>query len=112
MPPAPAAAEAPGLFAFSWGEAALGNRSFRCPAGRVALSEPEARILRLLILHREQVVRRDALFYAIWGRLPQKGSRVVDLHVSRLRRRLAPLIPEGEGCIQTVRGSGYRFASR
>ncbi len=98
-------------FTFSWGVASLGENMFRCPAGRVGVSGPEARILRTLILHRDQPVRREALFYAIWGRLPQMPSRVVDVHVSRLRRRLAPLFPEGAGCIETVRGSGYRFAA-
>ena len=99
-------------FTFSWGEAVLGERSFRCPAGEAGLSEPESRILRLLVQQRERVVGREALFYALWGRLPVRGSRVVDVHIGRLRRRLAPLLPEGEGCIQTVRGSGYRFVSR
>ncbi len=99
-------------FTFSWGEARLREQVFACPAGQAALSYQEERILRALILRRTQPVPREALHYAIWGKQPDRRSRVVDVHVSRLRRKLAPLLPEGERCIETVRRVGYRFSSR
>ncbi|WP_455381247.1 winged helix-turn-helix domain-containing protein, partial [Salinispira pacifica] len=57
--------------------------------------------------HRGAVVTRQALYYALWGR-DATDSRVVDMHVSHLRRKLSGVIPDGNGeLIETVHGRGY-----
>lgn len=71
------------------------------------LSAAEVRIMRLLLRFTGEVVSRRALYFAIWGR--EGGtSRVVDVHISGLRRKLQAV---DCGCgsfrIRAVRGEGY-----
>lgn len=66
------------------------------------LSPVEARLLRPLVNHFRSVVSRPDLTRAAWaGDAP--GRNALDVHISRLRRRLDP-----SGLrIQTVRSRGY-----
>ena len=75
----------------------------------VELSLQEAAILKTLLRNRGRAVSRETLFYVLWGRQPRRRSRVVDVHVAALRRKLRRLAPRnGErGGIATVRGVGY-----
>jgi hypothetical protein len=74
----------------------------RYGAGWVSLPPVEARLANALVLRFEAVVGRDALRRAVWpGASP--GRNVLDVHVLRLRRRLAPL----GLAIRTVRSRGY-----
>jgi hypothetical protein len=74
----------------------------RFGAGWVSLPPVEARLANALVLRFEAVVGRDALRRATWpGASP--GRNVLDVHVLRLRRRLAPL----GLAIRTVRSRGY-----
>ncbi len=77
--------------------------------GRAELTFPEQRILLALLRHKGSVVPRSALQCALWGRLPQGRSRVVDVHVSSLRRKLRRVLPSGEAgpLIRAVKGIGY-----
>ncbi len=77
--------------------------------GRASLSLQEQRVLRALLRQKGTVVSREALQYALWGKLPHGRSRAVDVHVSSLRRKLRRLLPsEHTGqIIQAVKGIGY-----
>ena len=74
------------------------------------MSVQEGKILNLLLRHSGTVVPREALYYGIWGRTGA-GSRVVDMHVSKLRSKLESLqrdLPESNRVkIATVHGEGY-----
>lgn len=76
------------------------------------LSEKELELLRYLSLNRERVVSRDELLQRVW-RLPASlaRTRTVDMHVARLREKLRDSAEEPR-ILLTVRGKGYRFASR
>ncbi len=94
----------------------LSGRVLSGPVGRVGLGAQEAEILRMLLANRGSTVTRDALFYAIWGRPPDRRSRAVDMHVTALRRHLAAVAepaettrPTAGRLIVTVRGRGYRL---
>jgi two-component system OmpR family response regulator len=100
------AADARG-YRLPWGGLVLRGLSLSGPGGRCALSYPEARILRLLLQSRAVPVPREALYYAIWGRGSGGRSRVVDVHVSKVRRKLLRLAPGSAGGIRAVRGVGY-----
>lgn len=52
------------------------------------------------------VFSREALLQSVWGWDFDGGSRTVDVHVQTLRQKLG----DHAGCIETVRGVGYRFA--
>jgi DNA-binding response OmpR family regulator len=74
-------------------------------AGPVALTRLEFLLLRELMEHAGQSVRKEQLLASIWGYDFDPGSNVVDVCVRRLRSKL------GFGLIKTVRGAGYQLAS-
>ena len=74
-------------------------------AGPVALTRLEFLLLRELMEHVGQSVRKDQLLASIWGYDFDPGSNVVDVCVRRLRSKL------GFDLIKTVRGAGYQLAS-
>ena len=55
---------------------------------------------------RGNVLTRDVLMDRVWGYHGEATSRTLDTHVRRLREKLGA---EG-GCVETVRGVGYRIA--
>ncbi len=76
-------------------------------AASASLSATEYRILQLLLRYAGEVVRRESLYYAIWGH-GAADSRTVDVHISSLRRKLRTLESDASSCaIQSVRGEGY-----
>jgi DNA-binding response OmpR family regulator len=94
-------------FAFEWGRFKLQGTEIRSPEENCTLSHPEARILRLLLKAKGDPVSREVLYYALWGRPNRGSSRVVDVHISNLRKKLLRLFPDSKGCIRSVRGKGY-----
>jgi two-component system phosphate regulon response regulator PhoB len=73
----------------------------------VSLSALEFRLLRTLAEQRGRVLTREALLASVWGQDTTVSLRTVDAHVKRLRSRLG----RGGGCIETVRGVGYRYSA-
>lgn len=71
----------------------------------VDLLPREYRILEYLMRHAGQVVSRRMLFEAVWDYQVEERTNVVDVHISRLRRKLDP--SGTSTMIHTVRGSGY-----
>jgi two-component system response regulator RegX3 len=77
---------------------------------RVELTAREAAMIEFLVARRHRPVGRDELLVGVWGyRDGSIETRTVDVHVQKLRKKLAAL-PGGEAWIETVRGRGYRFA--
>lgn len=98
------------------GSLRLSGRVLSGPEDTVHLGPQEAEILRMLLANRGATVTRDALFYALWGRPPERRSRAVDMHMTALRRHLAAVAepadtarPAAGPLIVTVRGRGYRL---
>jgi len=73
------------------------------------LNPTEFRLLHFLMTHRNRVYSRAQLLDKIWGDHVYVEERTVDVHVRRLRKALAE--SGHEQLIETVRGSGYRFAA-
>lgn len=71
----------------------------------VTLCRREFDLLLFLAEHRGQVFSRRQLLSAVWGD-PFTGERTIDVHITRLRRKLGTRYP----MITTVRGIGYRLA--
>lgn len=92
---------------FSWGSFSIGDLEIRCPTGSCPLCAQEQSILRLLAANRGVPVSRDALYYGIWGKPASGESRVVDMHIASLRRKLRGLFGDKIDCIRSVRGIGY-----
>jgi DNA-binding response OmpR family regulator len=66
-------------------------------------------LLHFLAQHRGQVFTRDALLSHVWGQDSYIDERTVDVHVRRLRAKLAAVAPDDE-VILTEWGVGYRLA--
>jgi two-component system, OmpR family, response regulator len=81
------------------------TREVRRAGRRVELLPREYRLLEYLMRHAEQVVTRTMLFEEVWGYHYDERTNVIDVHVSKLRRKLE----EGglPSMIHTARGSGY-----
>ena len=92
---------------YPWGTLNVMRDRIMGPDGEKPLSYPEYRIMAMLAHHRGAVVTRQALYYALWGR-DATDSRVVDMHVSHLGRKLQGVVPAGNGeLIETIHGRGY-----
>ncbi len=77
-------------------------------AGRTIVLQPrEFRLLEYLMRHPDQVVTRTMLLEGVWDYHFDPGTNVIDVHISRLRKKL----DEGGAVplLHTVRGAGYRL---
>ena len=74
---------------------------------RVDLQPREFRLLEFLLSHRDQVVTRTMLLEDVWDYHFDPGTNVVDVHVSRLRKKLDD--GGAKPLLHTVRGAGYRL---
>ena len=73
----------------------------------VALQPREFRLLEYLMRHQDHVVSRTMLLEGVWDYHFDPGTNIIDVHISRLRRKIdagfaTPLL-------HTVRGAGYRI---
>ena len=71
----------------------------------VDLLPTEWRLLEYMMRHPGQVLTRTMLLERVWDFAFDPTTNVVDVHVSRLRRKLEG--PDGPALIRTVRGAGY-----
>ena len=75
----------------------------------VAIGPTEYRLLHFFMTHPERVYSRSQLLDHVWGGGVYVEERTVDVHIRRLRMTLEPHALDG--CVQTVRGAGYRFSA-
>jgi DNA-binding response OmpR family regulator len=73
--------------------------------GTVELTGREVALLALFARERGRIVGRRRLLVEVWGlqHVEQIQTRTVDMHIAKLRKKIAPAE------IETVRGEGYRF---
>lgn len=90
-------------------EVDVANRNVVVNERPVVLTPREFALLEYLLRNRERVVSRNALGDRVWGlEYGEENSNVVDVYVSRLRRKLQAV---DKPLIQTVHGRGYMLAS-
>ncbi len=77
----------------SWGTATL------------TLRQKEFQLLHLLLTYPGKIFTRQALMDEIWGYESETDPRTVDVHIKRLREKLAA---NPDFRIETVRGLGYK----
>jgi two-component system response regulator CpxR len=85
------------------------SRTALCNGVSVELTGAEFNMLELLLRRAGMVVTREELAQAALGRPLSAFDRSVDVHVSRLRKKLG-CVPGGEERIRPVRGIGYFYA--
>lgn len=76
----------------------------------VHLTHTEFRLLSELVAAQGDVVTREQLLQRVWGYDYFGDTRLLDVHVRRLRRKIEP-DPDDPTLVLTVRGSGYRTGS-
>ena len=80
---------------------------------KIDLLPTELRLLEFMMRHPGQVLTRTMLLERVWDFNFDPTTNVVDVHVSRLRRKLDAAKPEAGGppLIRTLRGSGYMLSA-
>lgn len=76
-----------------------------CNGSRIKLTNKEFTLLSVLAKSPDRVVSRQQLLDNVWGYSYYGDARTLDVHIRRLRQKLA----DCGDCIETVVGVGYRF---
>lgn len=84
-------------------------KEFRVLVGgeEIKMAPKEIELLAYFVTNPNQVLSRQQLLDRIWGYDFDGDPRTIDVHIKRLRDKLAH--HEGEWSITTIRGVGYRF---
>jgi two-component system alkaline phosphatase synthesis response regulator PhoP len=83
----------------------LNKRSAYAGNKLLELTPKEYDLLALLISSPNRVYSREQLLDLVWGMEYIGGTRTVDIHIQRLRKKLGP---DFSGIIQTLHGIGYK----
>jgi DNA-binding response OmpR family regulator len=75
----------------------------------LGLTGAEFNLLRVLLVHAGEVVSKDTLCEEALGRPLSAYDRSVDVHISKLRKKLAAA--GADNPIVSVRGAGYQFTA-
>lgn len=84
------------------------QRTVKIEGSPVELTPKEFDLLALLLAHPERVYTRDELLELVWSIDYAGGTRTVDIHMQRLRKKLGEPYQQ---LLQTVYGVGYRSAA-
>lgn len=76
---------------------------------RIELQPREFSLLEFLLRHQGQVVTRTMLLERVWDFHFDPGTNVIDVHVSRLRKKLDD--GSHKSLLHTIRGAGYRLGA-
>ena len=85
----------------------VSNRTCRVDSQPIELTSTELELLAYFMRHKHQLLSRERLHAEVWGLHFDRGTNLIDVYVSYLRKKLRKA-----GCtqaIETVRGQGYRF---
>jgi DNA-binding response OmpR family regulator len=85
-------------------------REVRLRDALLALTSVEFTLLEMLLQHAGRVVTREQLTETVLGHKLGPFDRVIDVHVSNVRKKLGS--SHGGERIKSVRGSGYLFVVR
>jgi DNA-binding response OmpR family regulator len=91
------------------GEVRLDLRTRRVEHGgrEIRLTAREFELLAYLARHPDQVLSREQILNAVWGYDFDPGTKVLEVYIGYLRRKLGA--GDGGGPIETVRNVGYRL---
>jgi DNA-binding response OmpR family regulator len=103
-----AAGETPEIYRFGDAEVDFTRCELRRAGEAVEMTPIEFKLLTTFIRHRHHALGRDRLLDEVWGRETFVTDRVVDTHITNLRKKIEPKPREPQFLI-SVRGIGYRF---
>ena len=84
-------------------------RGVSCSGEKVELTAVEFDLLELLLRNAGRIVSREYLIKAVLGRSLSPYDRSIDVHVSKLRKKLGHKVA-GTERIKTIRSTGYLYA--
>ncbi|MDB5693956.1 MAG: DNA-binding response regulator [Alphaproteobacteria bacterium] len=76
---------------------------------RIDLQPREFRLLEFLLRHQDHVVTRTMMLEEVWDYHFDPGTNVIDVHISRLRKKIDETAPVP--LLHTVRGVGYKLSA-
>jgi DNA-binding response OmpR family regulator len=85
----------------------LRTRRVQQDGREVQLTAREFEVLAYLMRHPDQVLSREQILNAVWGLDFDPGTKVLEVYIGYLRRKLAGA--DGLDPIETVRNVGYRL---
>ena len=77
----------------------------------IKLTPTELKLAMYLFQTMDKLRTRSDLLANVWGRNAEISTRTVDIHVSRLRKKLE-LVPENGWLLESVSGVGYRLVKQ
>jgi DNA-binding response OmpR family regulator len=86
------------------------SREARIQGRLISLTSVEFALVEMLMQHAGRIVTREELTEAVLGRKLGPFDRVIDVHVSNIRKKLGTSY--GVERIKAIRGSGYLFVVR
>lgn len=86
----------------------LEARLVRAQGKKTPLTPRLARLLKMLIDHKGEVVERNTLFKKVWRTEYTGDTRTLDVHISWLRQAIEKN-PRQPKLLRTMRGVGYRL---
>lgn len=103
-----AAGDTPEIYRFGDVEVDFARCQLRRGGAAVETTPIEFKLLATFIRHRQRALSRDRLLDEVWGRETFVTDRVVDTHITNLRKKIE-LKPSEPQFLISVRGVGYRF---
>jgi DNA-binding response OmpR family regulator len=103
-----AGGEMPEIYRFGDAEVDFSRCELRRTGRAVEVTPTEFKLLVVFIRHRGHTLSRDKLLDKVWGRGTFVTDRVVDTHITNLRKKIEPK-PSEPQFVVSVRGLGYRF---
>jgi two-component system response regulator MtrA len=88
----------------------VAGHEVRRGASKISLTPLEFELLLALALKPQQVFTREMLLEQVWGYHYKADTRLVNVHVQRLRAKVEE-DPDNPRIVMTVRGVGYRAGS-
>lgn len=84
----------------------LDTMDVRKDGKKIELTSKEFELLHYLMINKHRVCTRDKILFSVWGYSSDVDTRVVDVHVGKLRKKLNDV---NEDYIKSIRGYGYRL---
>ncbi|MFF2483632.1 response regulator transcription factor [Paenibacillus sp. NPDC058071] len=89
----------------AWVRIGVKQRTIHANGEAIELTPKEFDLAALMLGHPERVYTREELLELVWGMEYAGGTRTVDIHIQRLRKKLGDT---GQQLFQTVYGIGYK----
>jgi DNA-binding response OmpR family regulator len=85
------------------------NHMLRINGAIVPLTAKEFKLFSILYSKQNLILSRETLTQRVWPNSFEVSPRLIDNHITSLRRKLREVFPDGRDLITTVHGVGYKL---